>query len=410
MPRRLSVGDLKSVLPERGHIFVSSCSSESELLTDEFEAAGSTLEGSIISGIFVPGLNRSPTGGNSTVDIITFFQSPELADGDGKVTFLPLCYQDIQRWYAANPPDAVAVMLSLPDQDGNCSFGVDPGFGADLWRKAPIRVAHLNPAMPRTAGDRGIPFSELDAFFEHEAPLLTMPATPIDADSRRIARFAAEFIGDGATVQTGLGKLPDAVLDALHDRQGLRVHSGLVGDGAGRLARSGALAKDGAAVVGCAIGSTDFYEQVADSCFEFRPVSTTHGPAALAAIERLVTVNSVFAVDLFGQGFAEALPQGFVSGPGGASDFARGARAAAGGLRIIVLPSSSGGNSRILPPGEGPGPVSLSRFDIDVVVTEHGAADLRLLDHDNKAKALIGIAAPEFRDNLRCDWSQFPKP
>lgn len=405
-PRRLCVGELPSVFPAGGHAFVSSCSAQSDLLIAEFAAAGRAIAGARLSGIFVPGINRSPTGGNCNVETVTFFQSAALAESGGAVRFLPLCYQDIARWYRANPPDVVAVMLAPPDRDGNCSFGVDPGFGADLWRTARIRIAHINPAMPRTPGNPGIPFSQLNAFFEDDQPLLTASAATIDDTSRQIAAHAAGFITDGATIQTGLGKLPDAVLDALHDRTGLRIHTGLAGDGVGRLARSGALAEGASARVGCAIGERQLYEDATGECFDFRPVSVTHDPAWLAAIEGLVTINSVMSIDLYGQGYAEALPETFVSGPGGASDFARGARAAAGGLRIVVLPSSSKSSSRIVAPGKSKGPVSLSRFDIDVVVTENGAADMRLLGHHAKAEALIAIAAPEFRDELVRAWAR----
>ena len=406
VPRRLSAGDLPSVFPAGGHAFVSSCSAQSDLLTGEIAAAGSALAGSNVSGIFVPGLNRSPAGGNSELETVTFFQSAQLAEDGGAVRFLPLCYQDIASWYRANPPDAVVVMLAPPDQDGNCSFGVDPGFGADLWRKTPVRIAHINPAMPRTHGDPGIPFGELTGFFEDDRPLLTAPSAAIDDKSRLIAAHAASFIGDDATIQTGLGKLPDAVLDALHARSGLRIHTGLAGDGVGRLVRSGAMASGASATVGCAIGDSRLYEDATCPSFDFRPVSTTHDPGRLAAIERLVTINSVMSVDLFGQGYAEALPRALVSGPGGASDFARGARAAAGGLRIVVLPATSKSSTRIVAPGAGEGPVSLSRFDIDVVVTEYGAADLRLLGHDARAEALIAIAAPEFLDDLGRAWAR----
>ncbi|QIG54748.1 hypothetical protein G6N82_11795 [Altererythrobacter sp. BO-6] len=244
-------------------------------------------------------------------------------------------------------------MLSPPDDWGNCSFGVDPGFGADLWRKSRVRIAHINPAMPRTPGDAGIPFSELTAWFEAEQPLLAAPSVAIDDTSRQIASHAVQFIGDGATIQTGLGKLPDAVLDMLHDRRNLRIHTGLAGDGVGRLLHSGALADGKSALVGCAIGGRQLYDEACDPRFNFRPVSNTHNPALLAQIERLVTINSVMSVDLFGQGFAEALGQAFVSGPGGASDFARGARAAQGGCGSWCCLRRAKGKAASSPPAAG---------------------------------------------------------
>lgn len=403
-PKRLAAGDLAAVLPAGGHAFVSSCSAQSDLLAGEVEAAGDALGDRMFSGIFIAGLNRQVWNPGTSSRTVTFFQTPELKAQGTRTRFLPLCYQDIARWYAANPPDAVLLMVSPPDENGVCSFGTEPGFGADLWRRAAVRVAHINPTMPRTPGDPGIPFSELTAVTEADQPLLTMAAPPPDPVTEAIATHVAAWIPDHATLQTGLGKLPDAVLDRLHDRRGLRLHTGLIGDAGLRLVCTDAMADGASALVGCAIGSQALYAGLDHPRFQFRPVSVTHDLAALMAIERLICVNSALSVDLFGQAFAEAGPSGFLSGPGGATDFARGARASAGGLRIVALPSSAKGNTRIVPPNTATGPVSLGRFDLDVVVTEHGAADLRGKDYHERAAALIAIAAPNHRETLERAW------
>jgi acyl-CoA hydrolase len=139
--------------------------------------------------------------------------------------------------------------------------------------------------------------------------------------------------------------------------------------------------------------------------FSFRPVSYTHSMTVLAQIPLLRTINSAIAVDLYGQVYAELTPRGLMSGPGGAGDFARGAKAA-GGVRIIALPAGADGGkiSRIVVPGQGPGPVSLGRQDVDVIVTEHGAADLRGLSHAQRAAALIKVAPPSHREALAAGW------
>ncbi len=129
----------------------------------------------------------------------------------------------------------------------------------------------------------------------------------------------------------------------------------------------------------------------------------THGLAELYG-KRLLTINSALEVDLYGQAYAELTPRGWMSGPGGASDYARGARA--NGLRIVALPASAKGSSRIVQPAHALGPVSLGRMDIDIVATEHGAADLRGLSHDARAAALIAVAAPEHRDALALGWAE----
>ncbi len=403
MPRRIAPADLASVLPAGGLSLVSSCSAESALLADAVTTADGALADMTFAGIFVPGLNRLTWRAGEASRVLTFFQTPELREEGERVEFLPLCYADILAEFRRRRPAAALFMCAPPDGEGRCSFGTEVAFIAELWRDIPTRIAHINPLMPRTAGDPGIPLDALTAYVEGSQPLIGNASSP-DACALAIAGHVASFIGDGDTLQTGLGKVPDAILSMLADRRDLRLHSGLVGDGALALAAKGALVH---AIAGCAIGSAALYDAVASAPFEFRPVSVTHGAAALAGIRRLVTINSALQVDLFGQAYAELTPRGWMSGPGGASDFARGARPH--GLRIVALPATAGEASRIVAPGVGAGPVSLGRMDIDVVATEHGAADLRGLGHDARARALVAIAAPEHRDPLEAAWARYSK-
>lgn len=403
--RFLRPGDLASALPPGGLTLVSSSPAESDLLAAEVAAAGPALGAMTFSGIFVPGLNKATWQAGPDSRVLTFFQTPELRREGARSDFRPLCYQDILRLYRRNPPAAALLMCSPPDANGNCSFGAETAYIAALWRDIPVRIAHINPAMPCTPGDEGIPFAELTAWYEQEQPLRTMPGGS-DAISEAIAASIAPLVPDGATLQTGLGKIPDAVLRALSGHRNLRMHSGLIGDGALALVRSGAMAPGRSALAGVAIGSPELYAGLDHEHFQFQPVTVTHDPATLAAIEGLVTINSAMEVDLYGQVHAEASSRGFMSGPGGAGDYARGARASRGGLRIIALPSQAGSASRIVPAGQGHGPVSLSRFDVDLVVTEHGIADLRELGHEDRAQALIRIAAPDHRETLARGWRE----
>ena len=402
--RRLQGGDLASVLPAGVPTLVSSCSAESDLLVREVAIAGKALGGIDISGIFVPGLNRPTWQAGPDSRVTTFFLTPELRKQPERMRFLPLCYEDVLRHYRANPPQAALFMCSPPDADGNCSFGAEVAWIAALWREIPVRIAHINPQMPRTPGDPGIPLSKVTAYFEGEQQLHGIPQGESDAVCDAIAKHVAGLVPDGATIQTGLGKLPDAVLTALCGHRNLRLHSGLIGDGAIALVNSAAMAPGASALVGVAIGSEQLYRGLDHPHFQFRPVTITHDPATLAGIDRLVTVNSAMEVDLYGQVHAEASSRGFLSGPGGASDYARGGRRSIGGLRIVALPASAGETSRIVAAGAGHGPVSLSRFDVDLVVTEHGVADLRGKDHTSRATALLAIAAPSHRDRLAEGW------
>jgi len=362
--------------------------------------AGPAIGPMNFTGIFVPGLNKTSWLANPDCRVTTFFMTPELKRAGAAVEFLPFCYADILAYLRATPITAAVFMAAPPDDKGLCSFGPVVDFLAELWPQIPVRIAHLNPLMPATHGHPGIPYAELTGVIEQETPLLGMADEPSDPLTDRIGALIAEHIPNGATLQTGLGKIPGAVLRALTSHQGLRIHSGLIGDAVLDLAAAGALAEGAPVTAGVAIGSPRLYGAVRDPIFAFRPVSFTHDPAVIARIPRLVTINSALSVDLYGQACSELTPRGFMSGSGGATDFARGAKAA-GGLRIIALPAS-----RIVAPGAGLGPVSLSRMEIDMVVTEEGAADLRGLGHAARGEALIRVAAKEERSALEEEWKK----
>ena len=396
-PTYLRSGDLASALPSGGLTLVSSCSAQSDLLVSEVAHASAALGDMTFSGIFVPGLNKATWNAGPQSQVLTFFQTPDLAREGARSQFLPLCYQDVLANYRRQPPAAALFMCSPPDANGLCSFGTEVAFIAALWRDIPTRIAHINPAMPRTPGDPGIHFTQLTAYYEGDQPLKTMASGASDTVSDAIATLIAPYIPNGATLQSGLGKIPDAVLRALFGHRNLHLHSGLIGDGALELVRSGAMAPGASALAGVAIGSPDLYAGLDHPHFQFRPVTTTHDPQTLANIDGLVTINSAMEVDLYGQVHAEASARGFMSGPGGAGDYARAARVGQGGLRIIALPASAGAISRIVPQGAGHGPVSL-------VVTEHGIADLRFLGHEARAQALIAIADPAAREELTRSW------
>ncbi|GAC1581489.1 MAG: acetyl-CoA hydrolase/transferase C-terminal domain-containing protein [Sphingomicrobium sp.] len=396
---------LAEVLPPGGLTLVSSCSAESDLLADAVDKAGEALGEMIFSGIFVPGLNKQVWHPNPRSRTLTFFLTPELKALGPAVQFLPLCYNDTLALLRRMRAAAVLVMLSPPDAEGRCSFGTAVDFIADLWREIPVRIAHINPSMPATPGDPGIPIDELTAFIEGDQPLRSTADGGTDAVAEAIGHHIAGLVPDGATLQTGLGKVPGAVLRALKDHRRLRVHSGLIGDAVLDLVECGALVEGRAITAGVAIGSKRLYDAVDGRMFDFRPVSVTHGFDSIRAKPPFVTINSAIEVDLFGQAFAEATPRGFASGPGGASDFARGARAG-DGLRIIALPASGPhGTSRIVAPGASTGPVSLGRTEIDIVATEHGVADLRETSYAERAAKLIALADPAQREALVRQWS-----
>jgi acyl-CoA hydrolase len=404
-PRRLDLDDLAAVLSPGGRVLVGACSGESLVLAEAVSRAGAALGPMTFTGIFVPGLNTRAYLVNPLCRVETFFQTPQFKAAGAAVTFLPLCYSDILARLRTVKIDAALFMATPPDAEGFCSFGPIVDFLAELWPKIPVRVAHINSRLPRVAGPCRIPFDTLTAYVEGDQDLLEIAGAPDDETSRAIGEHIARYVPDRATIQTGLGKIPGAALRALRDKRGLKVHSGLIPEAVCDLEDAGALA-DGVSVTGgVAIGSRRLYGRVSGGAYRFMPVSRTHAPDVLARLIKPIAINSAIEVDLFGQTYSEMGPAGLMSGPGGASDFARGVWAG-GGLRIVALSASGakGKVSRIVAPGEALGPVSLGRMDTDIVVTEYGGADLRGLDHDARARALIATAPPDHRDRLAENW------
>lgn len=406
-PHRLAPADLVALLPEGGRVLVTGASGESQLLAEAVMAAGEALGAMTFTGIFVPGVNRCNYLANDRSRVETFFVTPELKGDPGeRVTHYPFCYNEIRRHLRSLAIDALICMVAPPDEEGNCSFGPAVDFAAELWPEIPIRIAHINPAMPRTRGDPGIPFRELTAFTEAASGFDGEAEMSPDPVAEAIAGHVAPYISDGATLQMGVGKIPGAILRALTGRRNLRVHSGLIVDEVIDLLEAGALAPGQAVTAGVAIGSARLYAAIGGEAFAFMPAAVTHNIGIIGAIANFVAINSALEVDLFGQAFAELTPKGLMSGPGGAQDFAAGARLG-GGLRVVAMPATAarGAIGRIILPGASPGPVALGRMDIDIVATEFGAADLRGKDYDGRAASLVAIAAPDHRAALESGWA-----
>jgi len=390
-----------AALPHGARILVQGGAGESRALAHAVRRSARTDLS--FTGVWLPGVNGETYGAERGVRVTAFFMTPQLKSAGASVEFLPLGYSDIREYLLRQPFDAVMMMMATPDAAGVCSFGPAVDFIAELWSRAALRVAHLNPLMPRTNGHPGITRQALTHVIEVEESLFMAPPARADEVSHAIAAHFAALVGDGATLQAGIGKLPGACLGALKKKCDLRIYSGLIGDWALDLLDADALA-DAPIITGLALGSERLYQAIASPRFEFRPVSHTHAAPALAKLENLVTLNSAVEVDLLGQSYSEAGPDGLASGPGGALDFARGAKLA-GGLRVIVLPAATAsGESRIVAPNGGKGPVTLSRFDVDVVITEHGAADLRGVGHEERARRLIAIADERHSAMLLESW------
>jgi acyl-CoA hydrolase len=277
-------------------------------------------------------------------------------------------------------------------------------------RSARTVIAQLNPAVPRTLGDSFVHVSEIDLAVEVDQPPYEHLEPPIGDVERQIGEFVAELVPDGATIQMGIGSIPGAVGLALRDKRDLGAHTELFTDVVLDLVEAGALtgaAKEinrGKIVTTFLMGSRRLYDFVSDNpMVEMRPVDYTNDTSVIRRFKRMVAINSAISVDLTGQVSADSIGTRFYSGVGGQMDFMRGAALAPEGRAIIALPSTAAGGrvSRICPVlPEGAGVVT-SRAHVRTVVTEYGVAELFGRSVRERAHALIQIAHPDFRDELR---------
>ena len=302
--------------------------------------------------------------------------------------------------------DVAMVQVSPADADGNHSFGLISDYVQAAIAKARVVIAEVNPQVPFTFGEL-LHSSQIDVAVHFDRPPVSVQPGAISPTDEAIARHCAEFIGDGAVIQTGVGAVPDAILRLLHDRKDLGVHSGMLGDGLVDLAEAGVLTNArkeidaGVSINGALIGTKRLYDY-ADRNPAVKMVRSdyTHNGAVLAQLSRLVTINSAMEVDLTGQVNAESTGDAYMGGTGGQVDFVRAGVRSPGGHSIIALPATAKGGtiSKIVPLLSGP--VTTARSEVDIIVTEFGAAQLRGQPLAERARRLVAIAHPDFREEL----------
>ncbi|HSP65565.1 MAG TPA: acetyl-CoA hydrolase/transferase C-terminal domain-containing protein [Candidatus Deferrimicrobium sp.] len=329
----------------------------------------------------------------------------------GAATYIPAFLSDVPALFSGGrlPLDVALLHVSPPDTHGFCSLGVSVDCALAAARAARLRIAQTNPRMPRTHGDAFLHVSELDAVVEVDEPLPEAESTTPSAVHHAIAALAAELIEDGATLQLGIGAIPNAVAAALHDRRDLGIHSEVISDGVMDLIARGVVTGSrktinrGKVVVAFLNGSRRLFEFADDNpMVEMRPVDYTNDTRVILRLDNMVAVNSAIQMDLTGQVCAESIGTRMYSGVGGQMDFLRGAALSRGGHPIIALASTARGGaiSRIVPTLDAGAAVTTTRAHVNWVVTEHGRVNLHGLDIAERARALIGIAAPAFRDDL----------
>lgn len=305
------------------------------------------------------------------------------------------------------PCDVAFIQLAPADENGHYSLGLISDYIRAAVRRARVVIAEINAQVPQVPCAEPLTDADIDIAIHTDRPLVELaPAAITDLD-RTIARYAEAFIPERATLQVGIGAVPEAVMANLHSHRDLSIHSGMLGDSAADLVECGAVTNvykevdPGVMVTGALIGTRRLY----DFCHRnkgvrMHPLSHTHGSATLSRLSRFISLNSAIEVDLSGQVNAESAGGWYLGAVGGQVDYVRAAGASPGGRSMIALPSTAqeGKVTRIV--ARLSGPVTTARSDTDVIVTEYGAADLRGKSLQQRARAMIAIAHPDHRESL----------
>jgi len=334
---------------------------------------------------------------------------------EGRADFTPVLLSEFPLLFKNGilPVDVAMIHVSPPDEHGFCSFGVEVGLTKSPAESAKVIIAEVNDQMPRTLGDSFIHVSRLTHIVRVNYPIVEMPmGEEGDETARRIAEHIADLIPDGATMQMGIGAIPDAVLNFLHTKKDLGIHSEMISDGVIGLVESGVITNarktihQGKIVVGFILGSQRLYSWVDNNpLLEFHRTEYVNDPFVIQQNDRMVAINSAIEVDLTGQVCADSIGPKFFSGVGGQLDFIYGASRSKGGVPIVAMPSTAvmkDGTvvSKIVPMLKQGAGVVTSRNHVHYVVTEYGVADLYGKSIRQRARALIGIAHPDFRADL----------
>ncbi|MDY3052708.1 MAG: acetyl-CoA hydrolase/transferase C-terminal domain-containing protein [Ndongobacter sp.] len=337
------------------------------------------------------------------------------AVASGRGDYTPSFFFEIPRlFHTTLPIDVALVTVTPPDENGMCSLGVSVDYTQEAIKSAKLVIAQVNKEMPWTGPNSTVSVEDLDCIVEYDCPLIELAPPKIGEIEKAIGENCASLIPDGATLQLGIGAIPDAVLLFLKDKKDLGIHSEMFSDGVVELANAGVVNNSkktlhpGKFVVAFLMGTKKLYDFVNHNPdVDMRPVDYVNNPYVIAQNDNLISVNSCVQVDLMGQVASETIGLKQISGVGGQVDFVRGASASKGGVSIMAMPSTVKGKiSKIVPLLDEGAAVTTSRNDVDYIVTEYGVAHLKGETLKQRARNLINIAHPDFREELKAEFEK----
>lgn len=316
---------------------------------------------------------------------------------------IPMVLEDMIR------PRVTVMTVCPPDENGYVSLGTNVDYIESTLSYCPVKIAQVNKYMPRTYGKAIKHISEFDCFVPLDEPIPQVPSAPITEVERQIGINCASLIHDGDCIQLGIGGIPNAICEQLRDKKDLGLHSEMVGDGVVELLQSGVINNSkknihrGKTVLGFAFGTDKLFDYInGNESVEMHPIEYVNHPSVIAQNDNMVSVNSCIQVDLMGQVVSDTMGIDQFSGVGGQVDFVRGATMSKGGRSIIAMPSSAKGGtvSKIVSKITDHSAVTTTRNDVNFIVTEYGIAQLKGKTMKERARALISIAHPNFREEL----------
>lgn len=330
---------------------------------------------------------------------------------EGRGDYTPCYFSEIPKLFRDGylPLDVALVQVTRPDAHGFVSLGVSVDYTKQAIESAKLVIAEVNDQMPRTHGESFVHVSNFDVFVEVSHPLIELQPPVVTDTEKAIGEHCASLIEDGATLQLGIGSLPDAILGFLTEKKDIGIHSEMISDGVMKLIEAGVINNsrktihNGKAVITFIMGTKKLYDFIDDNPMIYMaPVDYVNNPYIISQNHKMVSINACVQVDLMGQVVSESIGLKQISAVGGQVDFVRGANLAPGGKAIIAMPSTlnDGKLSKIVPLLDPGAAVTTNRNDVSYIVTEFGIAKLKGKSLRERAKALIAIAHPDFREQL----------